>query len=63
LGRTGKVTPVIHIEPIELDGVTISKATGFNAQFIQDNKIQKGSVVGIIRANQVIPYITEVFSS
>lgn len=63
LGRTGKVTPIIHIEPIELDGVTVSKATGFNAQFIQDNKIQKGSVVGIIRANQVIPYITEIFSS
>lgn len=63
LGRTGKVTPLVYIKPIELDGVTISKATGFNAKFIQDNQIQKGSIIGIIRANQVIPYITEVFSS
>lgn len=61
LGRTGRVTPLVHIEPVELEGVTISKATGFNRDFIFQNKLGIGSIVGLIRANQVIPYITEVF--
>lgn len=61
LGRTGKVTPIIHIEPIELDGVTVSKATGFNYEFIASNGIGAGSVIGVVRSGGVIPYITEVF--
>jgi len=61
LGRTGKITPLVYIEPIELDGVTISKATGFNYDFIFDNGIGTGAVIGIVRSGGVIPYITEVF--
>jgi len=63
LGRTGKVTPLIHIEPVELDGVTVSKATGFNRDFIATNGVGAGSEVGLVRSGGVIPYITEVFKS
>jgi DNA ligase (NAD+) len=63
VSRTGRVVPVVHIIPTEIQGVTISKATGFNAQFIVDNKIGKGSVVNMVRSGDVIPYITESVSS
>jgi DNA ligase (NAD+) len=63
VSRTGRVVPVVHITPTEIQGVTISKATGFNAQFIVDNKIGKGSVVNMVRSGDVIPYITESVSS
>jgi DNA ligase (NAD+) len=63
VGRTGRIIPTILIEPTELDGVTISRTTGFNYDYIRDNQIGKGSIVGLIRAGSVIPYITEVFES
>lgn len=62
LGRTGKVTPTVHIKPIEVDGVTISKTTGFNRDFIANQRIGAGSVIGIVRSGGVIPYITETFT-
>lgn len=61
LGRTGKITPLVYIEPVELDGVTISKATGFNYEFILTSGIDTGAVVGLVRSGGVIPFITEVF--
>ena len=47
--------PIVHFEPVEIDGVTIEKATGFNAKFIKDNKIAPGSIIVIIRSGDVIP--------
>lgn len=61
LGRTGRVTPTILLQPQDLGGVTVSRATGFNYEFIMTNSIGKGAVVGIVRSGDVIPYITEVF--
>lgn len=61
LGRTGKITPLVYIEPIELDGVTVSKATGHNYGNVVNNGIGASSVVGVVRSGGVIPYITEVF--
>jgi len=58
VSRTGRVVPVIHIQPTEIQGVTISKTTGFNAQFIVENQIGKGSVLNMVRSGDVIPYIT-----
>jgi len=58
--RTGKIVPIVHIKPIELQGVTISKTTGFNAKFIIDNMIGHGAKVLITRSGDVIPYILEV---
>jgi len=58
--RTSRVVPLISIEPIEIQGVTISKATGFNARYVVDNNICKGTSVKIIRSGDVIPYIVSV---
>lgn len=61
VGRTGRVVPVVIIEPTEIGGVTISRATGFNAKFILEKKICKGKNIGILRSGDVIPYIIEVY--
>ena len=58
--KDGYLKPRVRIEPIHLGGVTIEYATGFNASFIQQNKIGIGSIIEIIRSGDVIPYIKSV---
>jgi DNA ligase (NAD+) len=52
--------PTILIEPIELLDSKISKMTGVNAKFIQDNKIGPGAVVEIVKSGDVIPNINKI---
>ena len=59
--RMGYIKPVILIEPVDIMGVTVSRVSGFNLQFIVDNGIDKESVIGVVRSGDVIPYVTEVF--
>lgn len=61
--RTGRMVPLVHIESVNLSGATISKATGFNAKYILDNKIGKNSVIRIQRSGEVIPDIKEIIKS
>jgi len=58
--KDGYLKPRIQIEPINLGGVKIEYATGFNAAFINENKIGVGSVVELIRSGDVIPYIRKI---
>jgi NAD-dependent DNA ligase len=58
--KDGYLKPRVQIEPIQLGGVTIEYATGFNADFIIKNKIGIGAVVEIIRSGDVIPHIQRV---
>lgn len=58
--KDGYLKPRIQIEPIDLGGVTITYATGFNAAFIEKNKINVGAVVEIVRSGDVIPHINKV---
>jgi NAD-dependent DNA ligase/DNA polymerase/3'-5' exonuclease PolX len=58
--KDGYLKPRVQIEPIQLGGVTIEYATGFNADFIQKNKIGVGALIQIIRSGDVIPYIRGV---
>ena len=60
--KSGYLKPRVQIEPIRLGGVTIQYATGFNADFIEKNKIGVGAVIQIIRSGDVIPYIKSVTS-
>ena len=52
--------PVVKFDPVNIDGVTIKQATGFNADFIVKNKIGIGSIIKIQRSGGVIPDIIEV---
>lgn len=62
VGRTGKLTPRAHLEPVELAGATISHATLNNFDDITRKRVGIGSRVFIRRSNDVIPEITGVVS-
>ena len=55
--KDGYLKPRVHIEQVKLSGVDIEYATGFNARFIEDNKIGMGALVRLIRSGDVIPHI------
>ncbi|MBQ7452926.1 MAG: NAD-dependent DNA ligase LigA [Clostridia bacterium] len=57
VGRTGKITPVAELEPVELAGVTIRRATMNNYNDILRKKVKINSRVFIRRSNEVIPEI------
>ena len=58
--KDGYLKPRVRIEPIQLAGVRIEYATGFNGKFIEDNKIGVGSIIVMVRSGDVIPYIKSV---
>ena len=57
LGRTGKLTPLAHVSPVDFAGVTVKKAALNNAGDIQRKKLTLGCTVWIRRSNDVIPEI------
>ena len=57
LGRTGKLTPLAHVSPVEFEGVTVRKATLNNMGDIQRKNVSLGCRVWIRRSNDVIPEI------
>lgn len=58
LGRTGKLTPLAHVSPVDFAGVTVRRATLNNFADIQRKKLTLGCTVWIRRSNDVIPEIT-----
>ena len=63
ISKNGIIKPRVKIEPIELNGVRITFATGFNAKFINDHNIGRGTIVQITRSGDVIPHIQKVVKS
>ncbi|MGN1020436.1 MAG: NAD-dependent DNA ligase LigA [Aristaeellaceae bacterium] len=57
LGRTGKLTPLAHLDPVDFYGVTVRKATLNNWGDIQRKQVALGAPVWIRRSNDVIPEI------
>lgn len=57
IGRTGKLTPLAHVSPVELAGATVKRATLNNWQDIQRKRVKIGAKVWIRRSNEVIPEI------
>lgn len=57
VGRTGKLTPLAHLTPVELAGATIQRATLNNYDDIQRKRVKIGSRVFLRRSNDVIPEI------
>jgi NAD-dependent DNA ligase len=60
--KDGYLKPRVQIEPIQLGGVQIEYATGFNAKFIQDNRIGVGALIELVRSGDVIPHIRKVIT-
>lgn len=57
VGRSGRVTPIANLEPVELAGVTIQRATLNNIDDIRRKDVYENSRVFIRRSNEVIPEI------
>lgn len=58
VGKTGQITPVGELVTVNIDGVNISRATLHNYGYISEKDIRIGDRVTVIRANDVIPQIT-----
>jgi DNA ligase (NAD+) len=60
ISKQGLLKPTLHVEPIRLDGVTVSNVTGNNARFVKDMRLGVGAKVLIKRSGMVIPKIIDV---
>ena len=60
VGRTGILTPVANLTPVQLCGTTVSRATLHNQAFIDDMGIGVGAVVKVIKSGEIIPRVIGV---
>ena len=60
VGRTGAITPVANLEPVQLAGTTVKRATLHNAEQIAQLDIRIGDMVYVEKSGEIIPKITGV---
>ena len=59
VGRTGVVTPIAFMEPVQIGGVTVSRANLHNPEEVARKDIREGDLVRVQRAGDVIPQVIE----
>ncbi|MCM1322931.1 MAG: hypothetical protein NC218_01960 [Acetobacter sp.] len=62
MGRTGKLTPVLKIEPVEMSGAVVTSITAHNMQNVKEKRLGKGATIRAYRSGEVIPTLLDVLS-
>jgi len=60
VGKTGTITPVADLEPVELAGTTVSRASLHNVDEIERKDVRPGDVVVVEKAGKIIPHVVRV---
>lgn len=63
VGKTGKIAPVAHLEPVFVGGTTVTRATLANQEVIRARGIKIGDTVLVRRAGDVIPFVAGVLDA
>ena len=63
VGKTGRLNPIVIVEPTKLSGIIIRRISGHSRSFMRKKQIQIGSKIVITRAGDVIPHIEEVIEN
>jgi len=63
VGKTGKLTLVAEVEPVDILGSTVSRATLNNHNWAINKGVRVGSTVNITKANDIIPFVKNVISN
>lgn len=61
--KYGVLVPKIRIDPVIIDGDTVTYASVFNAKYVLENEIGKGTKIKIVKSGDVIPYISKIVKS
>jgi len=62
VSKRGELCPVVLLEPIQLAGTTVKRASGYNAGYLKNNGIGTGALVSIQKAGDIIPEVKSVIS-
>ena len=60
LSKTGYMIPRVRFNEIKLSGTSVQYATAFNAKYVKDNGIMRGTEITVTKSGEIIPYIVSV---
>lgn len=63
VGKTGAITPVADLEPVQIAGTTVSRASLHNAEEIERKDVRPGDVVVVEKAGKIIPHVVRVMTT